>query len=590
MSLRFSVIGCQITAHWLMLFSLPVSANPIFFSFCDAPNCWLQTQNLPLPPQPDPNRDRFLQPLPPPPQRPPQPEPEIETEPPPEPETPGDDTPFPIRQIQIIGSTILSPQEINDIASSIENQTITLNQLQDIADQITEIYLRQGYMTSRAVVPQQTVTDGVVQIQVIEGSLEDIEVEGTRRLNPNYIIDRVNLGAQTPLSAASLENQLRLLRVDPLFESVEASIRQGTEEGKSILVVRVTEVNPLQVSFSLDNYSPPSIGSQRLGLNFRHLNLTGRGDLLFVSYKTTRWISGGESDVLDFIYSVPINPMNGTIQLRIPPYRNRVITDEFVDLNIEGTSQLYEISYRQPLIRTPAQELAVSAGLSYQESQTFVDNQGLRFGFGPDDDGVTRLTVLKLGQDYISRDRLGAWALRSQFSIGLGILNATNTEFLPNGQFFSWLGQVQRVQRISDNNLLIIQGDIQLAADPLFPAQQFVIGGAQSLRGYRQNVRAGDNGFRFSAEDRITLKRDRLDFPTLQLAPFVDMGKVWNHSNNPNRLPDHTFLVGTGLGLLWEPVPNLNLRLDYGIPLVQLGDRGDDLQDHGIYFNMVYSF
>ncbi|RAQ38848.1 peptide ABC transporter permease, partial [Arthrospira sp. O9.13F] len=77
--------------------------------------------------------------------------------------------------------------------------------------------------------------------------------------------------------------------------------------------------------------------------------------------------------------------------------------------------------------------------------------------------------------------------------------------------------------------------------------------------------------------------------PTLQLAPFLDMGQVWNHPNNPNSLPSQTFLVGGGLGLLWEPIPHLNIRLDYGFPLIQLRDRGDNLQDHGIYFNLVYT-
>lgn len=589
MSLHIRLIGCQMTTVGLILFSPLVSAQALFSPNCNSAECLGLSQSFPLPPQSDPNRDRFLQPLPSPPQIPPNGEPEIETPPPSSPPIPGDDTPFPISEIQIIGSSILSTEEINAIASTVSNQTITLNQLQNIADQITEIYLRRGYMTSRAVVPQQTITDGVVEILVIEGSLEKIEVEGTRRLNPNYIISRVNLGAQTPLNTLQLENQLRLLRLNPLFDSVEASLRPGGGEGQSILVVRVTEANPIQLSFSLDNYSPPSIGSQRLGVNFSHLNLTGRGDFLLVSYQTTRLITGGESDIFDFIYSIPVNAMNGTIQLRIPPYRNRVITEEFADLNIQGNSQVYEISYRQPLVRTPWEEFALSAGLSYQESQTLVDNQGLRFGFGPDDDGVTRLVVLKLGQDYIRRDRLGVWALRSQFSLGLGILNATNNEFLPNSDFVSWLGQIQRLQRIGDNHLLILQGDLQLTANPLFPSQQFVIGGAQSLRGYRQNVRAGDNGFRFSIEDRITLKRDRLNLPTLQLAPFLDMGQVWNHPNNPNSLPSQTFLVGGGLGLLWEPIPNLNIRLDYGLPLTQLRDRGDNLQDHGIYFNLVYT-
>jgi len=108
------------------------------------------------------------------------------------------------------------------------------------------------------------------------------------------------------------------------------------------------------------------------------------------------------------------------------------------------------------------------------------------------------------------------------------------------------------------------------------------------LRGFRQNARSGDNGFRMSIEDRIALKRDESGLPVLQIAPFIDFGTVWNKGNNPNVLPDQRFLAGGGLGLLWQPIPRLNIRLDYGIPFVRLRDRGNDVQDSGFYFSVNY--
>jgi len=486
--------------------------------------------------------------------------------------------------VEVVGSSILTSAEIAAIVGPLEGRSVTLQELQEAADNITEIYLERGYITSRAIVPEQTISDGVLTIQVIEGTLAEIEIEGTQRLNPEYIRSRVRLGAGQPLSTPRLEDQLRLLRVNPLFESVEASLRAGTQEGESILIVRVIEADAFELGFNLDNYSPPSIGSERLGVSLRHLNLTGNGDLLFVSYNTTRLITNGESDVVDFLYSYPVNAMNGTIQLRIPPYRNRIVQEEFELLNIEGTSQRYELSYRQPLLRTPAEEFALSLGFSYQESDISFDAEE-EFEFA----GVTRTNVFKFGQEYVRRDPQGAWALRSQFSLGVDILDATTNNSGPSAGFLSWLGQVQRVQRLSDAHLLIAQGELQLSADPLFPSQQFVLGGALSLRGYRQNVRAGDNGFRISVEDRITLLRDETGSPTLQLAPFVELGKVWNHRDNPNLLLDQTFLIGTGLGVLWQPVPDLNIRVDYGLPLIDLEDKGDNLQDHGLYFSINFT-
>jgi hemolysin activation/secretion protein len=105
-----------------------------------------------------------------------------------------------------------------------EGRTLTLEQLREVADKITQLYLDQGYITSRAILANQVIPpDGVVEIAVIEGSLQDIQVEGTRRVKPGYIRSRVQLGTSKPLNTGKLEDQLRLLRADPLFENVEAS-------------------------------------------------------------------------------------------------------------------------------------------------------------------------------------------------------------------------------------------------------------------------------------------------------------------------------------------------------------------------------
>ncbi len=543
--------------------------------------------NLPPPPtQPDPNRDRFLQPLPQPSPEPPQVPPTVTPQPPsPVPPT-LPNAAIEVQKIQVVGSTILSQDEINALVKPLEGSSATLEQLKQIADKITEIYLNRGYITSRAVLPPQTITAGVVQIQVIEGKLTRIEVEGTKRLHPSYIRSRIRLGARRPLSTASLEDQLRLLRVDPLFSNVEASLRAGDNEGESILIVRVSEANPFQPSFSIDNYSPPSVGSERVGVSLRHRNITGNGDELGAAY----YRSIGDSDVFDFSYRLPLNAMNGTLQLRAAPNRNSIVQAPFNTLDISGKSHLFEVSYRQPLRRTPIEEFALSTGFTYQTGRTFVAGVPVPFGEGPEPNGVTTTSAIKLGQDYIRRDPQGAWAVRSQFTIGTSLFDATQNEgSVPDGQFFSWLGQVQRVQRLNDKHLLILQSDLQLSANSLLPSQQFVIGGGQSLRGYRQNARSGDNGFRVSLEDRITLQRDGSGNPKLQLAPFLEAGRVWNAPNNPNKLPNQRFLAGVGLGVIWEPIPRLNLRVDYAFPLVRISDRGDNLQDKGIYFNIIYT-
>jgi hemolysin activation/secretion protein len=590
--LHFAVLAgffsVEIAPSHASLATPPTSPTP---SDSDFLNQRKVAQNLPpiAPPenlQPDSNQNRFLQPVPTPIPAPNPTESPVLPTPTSEPTPDVNVVPIQVNRIEVTGSTVLSSEQLNRITKPFEGSTVSFQELTSVIDEINQLYLEQGYTNSRAILEAQTIANGVVQIRVVEGTLERIEVEGTRRLNPNYVRSRVNLGVGTPLNTTKLEEQLRLLRADPLFKNVEAILRSGSEPGQSILVVRVTEADPFEASVSFDNYSPPSVGSERLGINTSYRNLTGNGDQLAASYYRT---TTGGADVFDFSYRIPLNAMNGTLQLRAAPNRNEVTQSPFDEFDIRGESQLYEISYRQPLIRSLREEFALSLGFAYQSGQTFTFAGPTPFGFGPDERGVSRTSVIKFGQDYLRWDSLGAWSLRSQFSFGTGLFNATtNPDSIPDGRFISWLGQVQRVQLLNKNNLLILQADLQLTPDALLPSQQFIIGGGQSLRGYRQNVRAGDNGLRFSVEERMTLQRDEAGNAIFQLAPFVDLGTIWNVSDNPNNLQKQRFLASVGLGLLWQPLSNLSVRLDYGLPLVNLDDRGENVQDSGFYFSVNY--
>ena len=218
------------------------------------------------------------------------------------------------------------------------------------------------------------------------------------------------------------------------------------------------------------------------------------------------------------------------------------------------------------------------------------ENLATPFGFGPDANGVSTTSIFRFGQDYTLRDPDGTWALRSQFNLGTGLFGATFVT-TPNAGFFSWLGQLQRVHILGSDALLIASLDSQLSANPLLPSQQFSIGGGQSLRGFRQSALSGDNGIRLSLETRLTAMRDQnTKRSLLQIAPFIDLGAIWNHGDNPTPSPPQNFLAAAGLSVITEIIERLILRIDFAIPFVNLQGRGNNLQDTSIYFSTNYSF
>jgi hemolysin activation/secretion protein len=547
-------------------------------------------QTAPTPTIPQPNLDRFPQPIPTPAPLP-DTQPEIKPTPSPEPSTTPSSVLIPVRKIEVVGTTLLKPIEIQRITQPVEGKSVTLTELQGVANAITQFYLDRGYITSRAIVGQQEIVNGVVQIQVIEGSIEQVDIRGLERLKSAYVRDRLQLGINKPFNQNALEDQLRLLKSDPLLADLEATLKPGTGNGQSILIVQLKESNSFTGSIGIDNSSSPSTGAERIGGIVSYRNITGLGDEFSASY--FRSFQGG-SNAFDFNYRLPVNAMNGTVQLRYAPNRSRITDPQFSANGIRSDSNLYEISYRQPLVRSSREEFALSLGLAFQDGQTFVnENLPQPFGSGPDANGNSVTRVLKFGQDYLSRDAQGAWAVRSQLNFGLNIANATtNPSPIPSGQFFSWIGQVQRAQRLDTNQILIAQADIQLTPDSLLPSQQFTIGGGQSIRGYSQNARSGDNGFRVSVEDRIALQRDRSGTPTLQLAPFVDFGTVWNRSDNPNNssLPSQRFLSSIGLGAIYQPSSQFNMRVDYAIPFLNLNQPNESAKNQTLSFSTGYSF
>jgi hemolysin activation/secretion protein len=116
----------------------------------------------------------------------------------------------------------------------------------------------------------------------------------------------------------------------------------------------------------------------------------------------------------------------------------------------------------------------------------------------------------------------------------------------------------------------------------LLSLEQFSLGGIDTVRGYRENQLVTDNGVFGSIELRLPLTSDP---NTLQIAPFFDIGTTWN---NQGLNPDPSTLASLGLGLRWLITPNLSVRLDYGVPLIDSNTEGDTLQDSGFYFSIQY--
>ncbi|MFB2895406.1 ShlB/FhaC/HecB family hemolysin secretion/activation protein [Aerosakkonemataceae cyanobacterium BLCC-F50] len=507
------------------------------------------------------------------------PKPELQT--PPTQESPEVTSPsgerFFIKKIEVLGNTVLQ-NEIAKLIQPYENRSVTFEELLELRSAIVQLYINNGYITSGAFLPNnQDLSSGIVKIQVVEGELEQIEIGGLRRLREGYVRSRIERATSTPLNQQRLEEALQLLQLDPLIDRVNAELVAGSTPGRNILRVSIKEAPAFHAAIAIDNNQSPSIGSIQGSVEVSHDNLLGFGDRLAVQYDRTEGLN-----FYDINYTIPINARNGILSFRYNNGDSRIIEEDFRDVGIRSDTQTYSLSFRQPITRTPTGEFALGLSLDLRRSQTYIlDDIPFSFTEGPEN-GKSKVTVIRFYQDWVDRGTRRVLAARSQFSLGIDAFDATINNTGTDGRFFSWLGQFQWVQQLSRRNLLVVRIDAQLTPDSLLSLERFSIGGVDTVRGYRQNQLVTDNGILGSVEVRIPLTSNpRL----LQLVPFFEIGTAWN---NREIDPNPATIASLGLGLRSLITRNLFLRLDYGIPLISVDERGNSLQENGFYFSLRY--
>jgi hemolysin activation/secretion protein len=490
-----------------------------------------------------------------------------------------------VERFEFVGNTVFSNEKLAEVTKPFTAKPITFAELLQAEAAVTKQYTDAGYINSGAVIPadQSLVPSGaVVKIQIIEGRVEEIRVTGTRRLNPGYVRSRLSL-ATSPLNRNQLLEALQLLQLDPLIKTISAQLSAGSRPEVSVLEVRVQEADSFKTDFFADNSRTPSVGSFERGVRINQGNLLGFGDRFDFTYTNT-----DGSNSFDLSYTVPINPRNGTIKFAAGLDDSKVVESPFDRIDITGNSRYYELSFRQPIVQTPTQELALGLTASRQESATKLLGEDYPLSAGADENGKTRISALRFFQEWTQRSPQEIFAVRSQFSLGLDVLDATINDEPPDSRFFAWQGQAQYVRLLAPDTLLLLRSDAQLSTRALVPLEQFGLGGPLSVRGYGQNGLLTDNAVFASAEVRLPILRSQKLKGLLQLTPFVDFGVGWNSSGEA--VEGNNTLLGIGLGLHWQMGNQFTARLDWGIPLIEIntGEK-KTLQEEGLYFSVTYS-
>ncbi|MGH0035952.1 MAG: ShlB/FhaC/HecB family hemolysin secretion/activation protein [Myxococcota bacterium] len=489
-----------------------------------------------------------------------------------------------IRGVRVTGNTVVSDAAIAAVTQPYTNRVVSSADLTALRDALTRLYVDAGYVSSGAILPDQSLDDGIVDFEIQESGLGAIEIHTNGFLRESFLRAKLRYAIDDPVNLFQIEEQLQLLEQDPRIDRVEARFLPGPSRGESKLVISLVERHPFVLGAQFDNYHSPAIGAQGGAFDAAWTDVTGYGDSIAVTYDKTEGLDDVETH-----YRAPLGPWGTSLELRMRKTWSDVVNPpEFKRLDIKSRTTTWAATLRQEILRSRNHDLSLflTGERRLTRSKFEIDGEDFDFPTEGSENGRTKMTLLRLGGDWIYRGRSHVLAMRSTLTWGVGVFDITrNSGDVPDGRFLAWLGQAQYAQRLPWlRSQLVARFDLQLSDDPLLAIEQFSVGGHASVRGYRENQEVRDQGLAGSLEWRIPVWSGGRGFPSVEIAPFFDFGNSWNRERDTG---DHQWLLGAGGVVRVALTRFLSGELVWGQDLKDVRNVGDNrLQDSGVFFRI----
>lgn len=443
---------------------------------------------------------------------------------------------FTLTRIDFEPSEVLEEDAVNAIFDRYLGNEVTVDDLQAIAAAVNKLYADGGYVTCRAWLPPQSIRGGVVRIERVEGKTGKVGVEGNKATKSSYVTNRIGL---TPGRVERL-NDLNedILRFNSTNDAqLRIALKPGAEPGTTDYVIAVREPPRVSATVFADNGGNYSSGDVREGVYATLRNLDGTCDSLTLGYVHSL---GSNSPIL--MYRRTLGRSGTRLELAYSQNRVSIERGDFRDLTL-GHGRAYSAVLSQPLAVGDYFRSEVGLELSRQTSRTSL------FNFPWVDD-----TTLEL-MPYYKATWYGA---HNVFYQKHGLYAGRTKDIWSDKRNYSAYGLnaiYQKSYRHRQTATLRLTGQWSLV--PRLPnARQFYIGGAGSVRGYKESLLSGDHGLELSAEYQFPLAGNGLHGFV-----FMDWGSVYGGSS----FDDHR-LMSLGFGVKAHIAKNYCATISLGLP------------------------
>ena len=373
-----------------------------------------------------------------------------------------------IKQIEVVGNRVIDTATLTALVADGAGKSLTLLELEALAQRITKHYRANGYFVARAYIPAQEVASGTIKIRIVEGNYGQFHLKNQSLVRDDIVQGMLDDVKDSDIvSLDTLERAMLIINDTPGVQVTRADVMPGSKVGTSDFAVDTQATAPYSGYALLDNYGSAYTGKNRISFNADANSVTGRGDRLSVSGLATDaggLLNGRVS------YGKPLAPngLRGEVSLSQTEYK---LGDTYKSLDAKGTAQVFDATVTYPVRRIRAQTIEVSGSVAYKNLLDKVDSTNTRtpktsgtvtlgvlvrdeskvIGF----DGLTRfsfnLTAGELRINEATALALDAAGARTNGSFSKANLSLSRVSLLPNA--FSLMTSVTAQQSLSAKNL-----------------------------------------------------------------------------------------------------------------------------------------
>lgn len=498
------------------------------------------------------------------------------------------DLTFVLNAVRVEGSTVFADEDFRPLYEEMLGTEVSVATIYDLANKITAMYGDAGYNLSFAKVPQQRIdeADGEIVIRVIEGFIENIEIQGDLRDQRGFFDYYITqLKAERPISAETLERYVYLANDLPGLSVRFVPQRSGGDTGGVTLNI-IVERKRFSGSLTADNRGTDSVGvTQFVGA------VSAENPLGLYDETTFQFVNASLNDELylgSLIESFFLHPEGTKLTLNGKFIRSVPGTAALQQLDLETESVTGSLTLTHPVIRGRNMNLIGEAVLDFRNSETEIFSSDII---------EDKIRSARIGFTFDNADSyLGRNQAIFELSQGLPIFGADNDAPNPSRtdgrvDYTKATLFLVREQNLSliDNTLapltIKLAGFGQIARSGLLSAEECGVGGVEFGRAFDTSELTGDHCLTGSIE--LQFDTDTSDpFDYFRPYAFYDIGRVWNENNNPGSAS----LASAGFGIRIRMWDTFEGSLEMAKPLTRGVATEDNSKDPRAFFSLRGEF